>query len=332
MRRGPLPPSRIAPSCIAPPRMAPTAVAPSRRALLAGAAGFGAALALPGRGWALAGPAVAVGALTVRVFSDGDRTLPLATLYADVARADLDAAYATAGQGAAPDDLPTPHNVTLISGPGRQILIDAGGGPNWSAGTGRLEEALLAEGIEPGAITDLVITHGHPDHLWGALDDFEELPRFAAARITMTESEAVYWRDYTVTGDGFRDGMALGAQRVMADLGAVLELVGPETEIAPGVRLMPTPGHTPGHVSVLVADGGDALLILGDAITNPVISFAHPDWPMATDADTGAGAATRRRLLEMCATEALPFVGYHLPFPGHGRVERRGDGYALLQG
>lgn len=298
-----------------------------RRSLLAGA---GAALLLPARGWALAGPPVTLGGATVRVFSDGDRTLPLATLYAGIARSELDAAYAAAGLGAAPDELPTPNNVTLIETAGRRILIDAGGGPNWSATTGRLEEALAAEGILPEDITDLVFTHAHPDHIWGALDDFEELPRFPAARHLITAAERAYWDAYVPTGDGFRDGMALGAQRVMADLGDALEEVAAEAEIAPGVRLMPTHGHTPGHVSVLVEDGGAALLVLGDAITNPVVSFAHPDWPMATDGDPAEGAATRARLLDMCAAEALPVIGFHLPFPGHGMVERRGAAYGFV--
>ena len=300
---------------------------PGRRAVLAG---LGCALALPRTGWAMAGAPLVMGDVTVRVFSDGARTLPLTTLYADVPRADLDAAYAAAGHGAAPDDLPTPSNVTLIETAGQRILVDAGGGPNWSATTGRLEEALLQEGIAAQDITDLVFTHAHPDHLWGALDDFEELPRFADARHLMTEAEHRYWSDHVATGDGFRDGMALGAQRVMAELGAALELVAMDAGIAPGVRLLPTPGHTPGHVAVMVEDGGGGLLVLGDAITNPVISFARPDWPLATDSDPDAGAAMRRGLLERCSADGLAVVGFHLPYPGLGRVERRGDGYGFV--
>jgi glyoxylase-like metal-dependent hydrolase (beta-lactamase superfamily II) len=298
-----------------------------RRTLLAG---IGATLALPMRGWALAGPPVSIGSATIRVFSDGDRTLPLDTIYAGIARSELDAAYAAAGQGAAPDELPTPNNVTLIETGSRRILIDAGGGPNWSATTGRLEEALAAEGIMPEDITDVVFTHAHPDHIWGALDDFEEAARFPAARHMITARERDYWNAYVPTGDGFRDGMALGAQRVMADLGDALEPVAPDAEIAPGVRLMPSQGHTPGHVSVMVEGGGAALLILGDAITNPVVSFAHPDWPVATDGDPAQGAATRVRLLDLCAADDLPVIGFHLPFPGHGRVERHAGAYRFV--
>jgi glyoxylase-like metal-dependent hydrolase (beta-lactamase superfamily II) len=304
---------------------------PTRRVLLAGlGATFGAGLALPRRGWALAGPPLSFGDITVRVFSDGDRTLPLATLFAGIARSEIDAAYAAAGLGAAPDEVPTPNNVTLIETPGRRILIDAGGGPNWSATTGQLEQALWDEGIAPEDVTDLLFTHAHPDHLWGALDDFEELPRFPSARHLITLAERDYWTAYAPTGDGFRDGMALGAQRVMADLGDALEIVAPEAEIAPGIRLLPTPGHTPGHVSVLIDAGGASVLILGDALTNPVLSFAHPDWPLATDSDPAMGAATRARLLDRCAADALPVIGYHLPFPGHGRVERANGAYRFV--
>jgi glyoxylase-like metal-dependent hydrolase (beta-lactamase superfamily II) len=298
----------------------------SRRQALGLAGAAAAAAVLPRRGWAMASPPIAVGEARLRVFSDGDRTLPFDFLYGAVPDEDAAALFAEAG-ATVPASLPTPNNVTLIEIGDRRVLIDAGSGPNFDPMTGRLETALVDEGIDPDSITDVVFTHGHPDHFWGALDDFEEFPRFPGARLAMTEAELAYWRDLVPSGpDDFRTGFALAANRVAATLGDTLEPVAMDAAIAPGVRLLPTPGHTPGHASVLVESGNAAVLILGDALTNPLISFRRPDWAVGSDDDAAEGAATRVRLLDMLAADAIPIIGFHLPFPGLGRAERAPDG------
>jgi glyoxylase-like metal-dependent hydrolase (beta-lactamase superfamily II) len=266
-----------------------------------------------------------VGDVRIRVFSDGNRTLPLGFLYSAVPEDELAALFAEAGVPV-PDPMPTPNNVTLIESGSRLVLVDAGSGPNFDPATGLLEQALADEGFDPGAITDVVFTHGHPDHFWGALDDFEEEPRFPNARLLMAEAEIAYWRDLTSTGpEDFRTGFALGANRTIDTLGDRLEAV-PLGEFAPGIRLEATPGHTPGHLSVLVESAGAAALVLGDALTNPLISFRRPDWPMNTDADPAAGAATRSRLLDMLSADQIPLVGFHLPYPGVGTVRPHPSG------
>jgi glyoxylase-like metal-dependent hydrolase (beta-lactamase superfamily II) len=298
---------------------------PSRRAVLAGAGV--AALALPRRGWGATADPWRVGSYRVTVLSDGVRSMPTSLLWPDVAEADLAAAF---GQAAAPDAIETPNNVTLIEGGGRVILIDAGSGPNFDPATGRLEDALEAAGVAAEDVTDLVFTHGHPDHLWGALDDFEEFPRFPNARHLMTETEHAFWAGPPPPGlPAFHEGMALGAQRVLGELGDLVERTPADFAVAPGVDLVPAAGHTPGHVAVRVEDDGESLLVIGDALTNAAISFPHPDWPVATDLDGDAAVATRLRLLEMLAEEDMPLVGFHLPWPGIGRVERRNGGYAF---
>jgi glyoxylase-like metal-dependent hydrolase (beta-lactamase superfamily II) len=93
---------------------------------------------------------------------------------------------------------------------------------------------------------------------------------------------------------------------------------------------MATHGHTPGHMSIMVESDGQQLLILGDAITHAYGHFAHPDWYGSTDTDPEATVATRRRLLDMAATDRIPVVGYHFPFPGVGHVMRDGDAYGFV--
>lgn len=305
----------------------------TRRTVLGGAALAGTGLALapgllrPLPAFAQVGPVVRVGGISVRPVSDGTRAMPVSLLWPDAPQDDL--ARLLADGGEIPPALPNPNNVTLIETGDRLILIDAGSGPNFDPATGELEETLRAEGIDPEAVTDVVFTHGHPDHLWGVLDDFDDLPRFPNARHVITVAEHAYWTGPEAANGLLGEGAALAATRILNALGSSLDLVAPDAEIAPGVVLVPSAGHTPGHVCVRVSDGDQGLLVLGDALTNPVVSFARPDWPLGTDTDPQAGAATRLRLLDMLSTEAIPVIGFHLPWPGTGHVERDGAAYAF---
>jgi glyoxylase-like metal-dependent hydrolase (beta-lactamase superfamily II) len=300
----------------------------TRRLVLAGIGGGIAALGLPRRGWATAAGPFQVGGYRITVLSDGVRSMPTSILWPEVRDEELAAAF---GQTAPPEAIETPNNVTVIEGGGRVVLIDAGSGPNFDPATGRLEEALRAVGVAAEDVTDLVFTHGHPDHLWGALDDFEEFSRFPRARHLMTYDEYTFWTEPPPPGmPGFHEGMALGAQRVLGELGDLVERVPDDFSVAPGIDLMATAGHTPGHVAVHVEDGGQRLLVLGDALTNAAVSFRHPHWPVATDVDVDAAATTRQRLLDLLAVEEVGIVGFHLPWPGVGRVERLGDSYGYV--
>jgi glyoxylase-like metal-dependent hydrolase (beta-lactamase superfamily II) len=97
------------------------------------------------------------------------------------------------------------------------------------------------------------------------------------------------------------------------------------------MRVLDTSGHTAGHVSVELPAGRDGLVVLGDALTHPVISFAHPDWmPAADHHDPQRAAAMRRALLDKLATGRQRIIGFHLPFPGIGIVERSGSAYRFV--
>ena len=104
----------------------------------------------------------------------------------------------------------------------------------------------------------------------------------------------------------------------------------PGEEIAPGIAAIDTAGHTPGHISVLVTSGTEKLLVTADAIQNAHVSFAHPDWHPAPTWTASAASQSRRRLLDMAATDKLRVLSYHIPFPGLGRVERKGSVYSWV--
>ncbi|WP_349368416.1 MBL fold metallo-hydrolase [Salinarimonas sp.] len=310
----------------------------TRRTLLAAAplAGAAAALGLPPGlrlAHARASETLTIGDITVRVVSDGTLALPVSFTLPETASDDLDALYRENGQEP-PREFTNQTNVVLIETGERRVLVDAGSGPNFQATAGKLTDALYEIDVDPQSVTDVVFTHGHADHLWGAVDDFEEGPRFANARHVMGEAEHAYWSDPTTpdTAPDWLKGLALGAARVIETLGGALETAGADAELAPGVRYVATPGHSPGHMSVLVESGGAQLMIGGDALTNALISFQKPDWPLGTDLDREQAIATRLALLDRLATDEIGLVGFHLPFPGIGRVERRGGAFIYASG
>jgi glyoxylase-like metal-dependent hydrolase (beta-lactamase superfamily II) len=150
----------------------------------------------------------------------------------------------------------------------------------------------------------------------------------------MTGVEFDYWikpgRDADVP-DRFKT-MAVGTARRLKAVAERIEQRKAGDEILPGIALVDTAGHTPGHVSVLVGTGGERVMIGGDALNHALVSFANPEWQWGSDMDAGAGAATRKRLLDQLATDKISLIGYHLPWPGLGRVERKDSAYRFVQG
>ena len=100
--------------------------------------------------------------------------------------------------------------------------------------------------------------------------------------------------------------------------------------MAPGIVAIDTAGHTPGHISLLVTSGPAQLLVTADAVQNAHVSFAHPDWQPRMDMDGARAAQSRRRLLDMAATDKLSVLSYHIPFPGLGRVQRVGTAFSWV--
>ncbi|MGY9045495.1 MAG: MBL fold metallo-hydrolase [Rhodobacterales bacterium] len=222
------------------------------------------------------------------------------------------------------------NHVVIDSGDAR-ILIDVGSGDRFLPTTGRLMANMAEAGIDPASITHVIITHAHPDHIWGIRDGFDEailpdIPYFIGA------TERAFWMqdDLVTRVPPELQQFVLGAQNSITVSGADWTLLNPDQEVAPGIRVIPTPGHTPGHMSVVVESDGEQLIVLGDAMTNPYLDFAHPDWVNEADMDAAQTVTTRRRLLDMAATDRIAVLGYHFPFPGIGNVMRDGQSYRFI--
>ncbi|MEB8388592.1 MBL fold metallo-hydrolase [Rhodobacteraceae bacterium KMM 6894] len=226
------------------------------------------------------------------------------------------------------DQVTPPCNLTLLRQPDRIVLFDAGSGSGFMPSAGELLDNLDAQGLTPDDITHVVFTHGHPDHLWGILDDFDD-PVFPQAQLMMGQAEWEFWSDpNTVDTIGEqRASFAVGAARRLAAIEDQMTLFNGGEEILPGIMAHATPGHTPGHMSFEIREGTDAVIVGGDAIANHHIAFVRPEWPNAADHDQDLGAQTRMRLLDQLATDNIPLLGFHLPNGGLGRVERMGNTY-----
>lgn len=295
-----------------------------RRNFLAGSLAFGAA------GYATKSVAnLQIGGSVLTTVSDGSLQLPLG-LPEGVAEDELAALVEQFGLniGEVSD---RPLNVTLWRAGERAVLFDAGSGPAFVDSAGTLYENLDAAGVSLDEITDVVFTHAHPDHLWGILDDFDEVP-FPSARLWIGKKEHDFWIDPAAMDalDASRQFFAVGAQRRLEAIADTLEFIVDGDEFIPGLTAINTFGHTPGHMSFAIQDGGETAMVLGDCVTNAHLHFARPGWPTDGDQDPDVAAATRLRVLSDLASSGERVIGYHLPEGGIGRVEADGDGYRFV--
>ena len=188
-------------------------------------------------------------------------------------------------------------------------------------------DTLRAAGVAPEAVDVVVCTHLHVDHVgWNTrLDDGRWVPTFPRARYLFARRE---WEHWTGEDDD-------ATKRIMADsVAPVLEagladLVPMDHRITDEIRLEPTPGHTPGHVSVRLASGGADAVVTGDLMHHPV-QVAEPEWRTPFDTDPVEASRTRRAFCERYADRPVTVLGTHFHHPTAGRIVRRGDGWRFV--
>ncbi len=212
------------------------------------------------------------------------------------------------------------HNTCfLVEGAGQRILVDCGVGIGpypWYAGIrGELPQHLERTGIEPESITQVFLTHAHPDHVGWTFDEERGKPRFPNARYRLHQRD---WDSF-----GGRETVPRHFTRFVGPLqqAGVLDLLSGESEIAPGVTALETPGHTAGHMSLLIRSQGEGLAIAGDVLNSPMY-VTEPERPFGSDANQQQGIATRIALVERIEAEDWKVAAAHFPTPGWGKVVR----------
>ena len=221
-------------------------------------------------------------------------------------------------------------NAFLLHMPDRLVLVDSGCGGNMGPDMGRLAGTLAAMGVLPGDVDSILATHLHPDHV-GGLVDAEGRALFPNAELIVHANEPRFWGDDAVlakASDQDRQFIALARATVAAYGNRMRQIT--DGEVLPGVSAVPEPGHTPGHTGWLIASGGDSLLIWGDIVHMPGVQFPLPEAGMGFDIDGAQAIATRRRIMDMAATDRLRVAGMHLDFPAFGHVVRAATGFAFV--
>lgn len=212
---------------------------------------------------------------------------------------------------------------TIVNTGREVVLFDTGNGENGFVprpNGGWLARELAPAGFKPEDITVVVLSHGHPDHVGGIVDGGK--PLFPNARYVIGQIEYDYWAP-----EGKHSGdLEKMAAVFRANTHAVTEkftFLKPGNDVVPGIRAVAAYGHTPGHLNFLIESEGQAIYFWGDCAHHQVASLARPDWHCVFDIDNEQGAETRKRVYDMLATDRLPVIGYHMPFPSVGYVERR---------
>ncbi|SON57440.1 Metallo-beta-lactamase superfamily protein [Hartmannibacter diazotrophicus] len=299
----------------------------SRRRLLQGALGATSAALVAGfPGSARAVGRLSLGGSEILTVTDGKLAFPMSFFYGSVPKEELDEVLTSNNL---PTDVVRPDcNVTILKREGRTILFDAGSGPHFMETAGRLPANLEAEGIDLSDVSDVIFTHAHPDHIWGVLDEFDDL-LFPNAAFHIGQAEFDFWTSPDVLDQigPERQSFVSGAQTRLEALSERMNFIKPGDEVIPGVEAIRTFGHTQGHLSYAIHDGSEQLVVIGDAISHSAISFAHPEWQAGSDHQPDVAAETRTALLDRLAAEKAHVVGYHFPDPGAGIVEKSGGAY-----
>jgi glyoxylase-like metal-dependent hydrolase (beta-lactamase superfamily II) len=223
----------------------------------------------------------------------------------------------------------------VVETPSRRIVVDTGLGndkqcrnvPTWNNRSGPFLETMAAAGFPPDSIDTVLCTHLHVDHVgWNTmLVDGEWVPTFAAARYLMGRVEFAHWR-----AQRGRDDMAAVFADSVGPIHAagLADLVETDHRICDEVSLVPTIGHTPGHVSVRISSEGEEALITGDFMHHPC-QIARPDWCSTADSDQAAARHTRERMLQELSQRPVLVIGTHFAGATAGRIVRDGDAYRL---
>jgi glyoxylase-like metal-dependent hydrolase (beta-lactamase superfamily II) len=222
-----------------------------------------------------------------------------------------------------------PVNNFLLRRAGRIILIDAGAGNTMQPTLGKLPQNLRAAGIEPTAVTHIVITHLHPDHANGLVDDAGE-PHYPNAEIVVHATEADFWMRPDVADD--EDRVKGNRARTRINLKPYLDRVRRVRDGEEYLGFVPVlaPGHTPGHTCwLLAAPTGGGFMALGDVVHLSAIQISHPEIALTYDLDKNGAVQSRKRILDMAASERFAIAGAHVNAPGFGYVVRRGTSFAF---
>jgi glyoxylase-like metal-dependent hydrolase (beta-lactamase superfamily II) len=240
---------------------------------------------------------------------------------------------ALAAAGLSTEFVPVPFTPNLVKTGGQVVLIDTGtGGQTGGPKAGLFMKHLTAAGVDPGSVNHILISHFHPDHIFGLMTKAPENKAvFPNAVIHVGATEYKFWMDPAI--ERLPEGRRPLAKRVQEMFPLMKDKIQPfegDKEVMPGIRPIDSPGHTPGHTSFHVSSGSDQLIVLGDVTNIPALFVRNPGWQAAVDQDAPMAEATRRKLLDRVVADKTLVTGYHFPFPAAGKIAKDGNGYIFV--
>ena len=314
----------------------------SRRTLLAATPALLAAPALVGR----AAPALAkaplvtaaspafyrfkLGDFEVTALHDGEGARPLDASF--VKNAPLEAVQKTLADNYLPTDkIVISFTALLVNTGAKLVLIDTGFADNGGPTNGRVAAAMKAAGYTPDQVDVVLLSHFHGDHLQGARLKEGKLT-YPNAEIMVPEPEWAFWMDdakMSAAPDAMKGAFA-GVRRVLAPSAGDVKRFKWGDEVVTGITAVEASGHTPGHTAFAIVSGNAKLMYLADITNNPVLFATNPEWKVMFDMDADKAIATRKRILDMAATDKFRVSFYHASFPATGFVAKEGAGYRFV--
>jgi len=220
-------------------------------------------------------------------------------------------------------------NTYLIQTEGKNLLIDTGCRDLFGPTCGFLQDALKEAGLVPNDITDIFLTHLHPDHVAGAINA-EGSAVFENASFKVIDLEYNFWTSDTFTDSEVNGndwaGLARAALNAYKDK---IETISFGNDIIPGVTSVSIPGHTPGHSGFRVDEGNETLIQMGDILHVPNLQLENPSISTVFDVDSEAALKSRKELLDMVSTDKILCTSGHMIQPKFGYIEKSGAGYKV---
>ncbi len=197
------------------------------------------------------------------------------------------------------------------------IMFDTGNGAGRRPDAGKLKDAIQTAGYSADQVDLVVISHFHPDHIGGLME--EGKPLFPNASYAAAAAEYDFWTPEDKLSGG-TERVAKLAQSNVVPVAPKMTMLKAGDSVAPGIEAVAAAGHTPGHTAYHIESDGKRLLFIADACNHYIMSMQKPDWHVRFDMDKEGAAATRTKLLGMAAADGVPIAGYHMPFPAIGYV------------